>query len=295
MHLSPLVLASLLSSLAVVSSADQVPLKELASAWLDKAKSFIPSGNVAPSIPNPIDAGAAKVADKRVQRINIRNWQRILAPKPEGEEEWMVYMTGGNKSCYGRCGPVDLVWNESIPLLAALPISAGSPPLYLGTVDCEREDVLCTAWAASMPSIYHFQFPQKADPQPKTPLHIIPLNISTTTAADIVSIPTASKARYLEVKEYTGVVHPVDGLLHKFNLLMPLGYVLCNLSSTPSWLLMIGISFVSRQIMSRRMGNRPGLGAGNVEPPQPPAGLSRGAPPPAAAPKAGAAGGKKRK
>ncbi len=63
------------------------------------------------SIPNPIDAGASKVAAQKVERINIRNLQRKLAPKPEREEEWMVYFTGGNKTCFGRCGPVDVKWN----------------------------------------------------------------------------------------------------------------------------------------------------------------------------------------
>lgn len=63
------------------------------------------------SIPNPIDAGTSKVAAQKVERINIRNLQRKLAPKLEGEEEWMIYFTGGNKSCFGRCDPVDAKWN----------------------------------------------------------------------------------------------------------------------------------------------------------------------------------------
>jgi hypothetical protein len=64
-------------------------------------------------VPDPLDSGAAAVAGQVVERISIRNFQRKLAPKPEGEEEWMIYFTGGNKSCFGRCGPVDLVWNVS--------------------------------------------------------------------------------------------------------------------------------------------------------------------------------------
>jgi len=183
---------------------------------------------------------------------------------------------------------------ESVPLIAAIPQPAGAPPLHLGFLNCEKDEVLCTAWAVSLPSIYHFHLPKQADPQPKTVLHIIPLNISAVTTADIVSIPAASKARYLEYDEYTGVLHPIDGLLQKFGLLMPLGYFLWAVGNIPSWVMMIGISFVSRQVMSRRMGNRPGLGAGDVAPPQPPAGISRGAPA-AGAPKAGGAGSKKRR
>jgi len=104
MHLAHFVLISLLSSLV---ACDQAPLKEKASGWLDKAKSYLPSG--APS--KATDTGSAPVVEKKVEKINIRNWQRKLAPKLDGEEEWIIYLTGGNKSCYGRCGPVDVVWN----------------------------------------------------------------------------------------------------------------------------------------------------------------------------------------
>lgn len=103
MHFSTLLL------LPVLVAADQAALFEKASGWFDKAKSYIPT-----AVPNPVEAGAAKFADQRVERINIRNWERKLGPKLDTEEEWMVYMTGGNKSCFGRCGPVDVVWNVSL-------------------------------------------------------------------------------------------------------------------------------------------------------------------------------------
>lgn len=95
--------------LPLLVSADQVPLRDIAAGWFEKAKSYIPS----PHVPDPIDAGAAKVADKVVERINVRNWERKLAPKPDTEEEWLVYFTGGNKTCWGRCGHVDSKWNVS--------------------------------------------------------------------------------------------------------------------------------------------------------------------------------------
>jgi len=81
---------------------------EKAAGWLDKAKGYIPS----PSN-RPVDAAAAVVTERKVERINIRNWQRKLSPKPDIEEEWMVYITGGNKSCYGRCAHADATWNVS--------------------------------------------------------------------------------------------------------------------------------------------------------------------------------------
>lgn len=163
----------------------------------------------------------------------------------------------------------------------------------MGILDCEKDEVLCTSWAATLPSVYHFNVPKKSEPQAKTPLHIVPLNISTTTVADIVNIPTASKSRYLDFDEYTGPLHPMDSLLAKFGLLQPLGYGMWAIGSMPSWVMMIGISFVSRQIMSRRMGGGrgiptvPGTGAEGQQAQTP----SR--PAPAAAPKSG--GGRKRK
>jgi hypothetical protein len=79
-------------------------------------------------VPDPLDSGAAAVAGQVVERISIRNFQRKLAPKLEGEEEWMIYFTGGNKSCFGRCGPVDLVWNVSCLLTSRLSHSLPAPP-----------------------------------------------------------------------------------------------------------------------------------------------------------------------
>lgn len=93
MHfLKPTLLLALLPS---VISADII----------DKAKEYIPD------IPNPIDAGAGKVAQYKVEKINERNFQRKLGPKPDTEEEWMIYLTGGNKTCFGFCDEVDLKWN----------------------------------------------------------------------------------------------------------------------------------------------------------------------------------------
>lgn len=104
------IFASLLLGTALAADA-QVPLKDKAQGWFDKAKSYIPSGT--PSIPNPVDAAASAVAAMKVQRVNIRNYQRLLSPKPEGEEEWLIYATGGNKSCFGRCARPDKAWNVS--------------------------------------------------------------------------------------------------------------------------------------------------------------------------------------
>lgn len=122
-------------------------------------------------------------------------------------------------------------------------------------------------------------------------MHIVPLNFTSATVSDIVSIPTASKSSYLEHEEYTGLLHPFDGLVSKFGLLTPFGYVMWGFGNIPSWAMMLIISFVSRNIMSKRMtggaagGPAPGAAAGAQTPSRPA---------PAAVPKSGGSG-KKRK
>lgn len=144
-----------------------------------------------------------------------------------------------------------------------------------------------------MPSVYHFDLPKKSEPPAKVPLHVIPLNMTSTTVEDIVSLPAASKARYREFSEYSGALHPFDGWVAKFGLLNPFGYVMWGFSAIPSWLMMIIISGISRQFMSRRMtGGQQGFNAPGQAQPQAQT-PGRAAPAAAAAPRSG--GGKKRK
>ena len=142
-------------------------------------------------------------------------------------------------------------------------LSAGVNPPRLGYLDCDKEQVLCAAWVASVPAIWHFAVPQatrgatvQAPGQASGPthLHVKNLNSTTVSAQDILKIHT--EKTYLEDEEYTGFLHPTDGLLAQYGLTQPLGYALWFFGTTPSWMLMIGISFISRQIMSSRMNRR---------------------------------------
>lgn len=88
------------------------------------------------------------------------------------------------------------------------------------------------------------------------------------------------------------MLHPLDGVLAQFGVQEYLGWVIYGMGTTPSWIIMIGISFLSRQFMSSRTTpKRPDIFAG-----QRPAGGA--APAPAAKPATpGSAGkgGKKRR
>lgn len=105
-------LVSLFFPLLTVAQ-DQKPLREKAQGWFDKAKSYIPTA----AATVPADAGAAKVADKVVTKLDAANWQSILTSASsnphDGPEEWMIFVTGGNKSCYGQCTQVEKAWNVS--------------------------------------------------------------------------------------------------------------------------------------------------------------------------------------
>ena len=99
-------LSTTLLCLPLLATADQTPLAEKAAGWIAKAKDMLPN---AP--PNPVDAGAAKVAEKTVTKFTWNNWERKLAPSSDGPQEWLIYVTGGNKTCYGNCTRSDAAWN----------------------------------------------------------------------------------------------------------------------------------------------------------------------------------------
>jgi hypothetical protein len=108
-------ISSLLLALPALSLAEeQVPLADKLKGWFNKAQAYIPS-SVPSIIPDPLDAGAAKVAKQFVHPLNLSNWKDVLSPSADAQratpEEWMVFLTGGNKTCYGQCGDAVGAWN----------------------------------------------------------------------------------------------------------------------------------------------------------------------------------------
>ncbi|KAF2090204.1 hypothetical protein K490DRAFT_35539 [Saccharata proteae CBS 121410] len=238
---------SLLIALPAVALAqEQAPLADKVKGWFNKATSYVSS--VAPAAPSPVDAGAAKVAELVVEPLTLENWHSVLAPtaaaSADGPEEWMIYVTGGNATCYGLCGNTTEAWNRSTPLLSASP----NPP-HLAVLDCETEPILCNSWAASAPSVVHMLIPAPLADQskPATTVRFIPLNRTSTTAGDITAIHTEEK--YKKVEPYEGIFHPFDGQLAQYGVAIPVAYVFWGFSKMPSWLPMIAISFLSRTVM----------------------------------------------
>lgn len=104
---------TLLLALPVLAAAQQKPLQQTVQEWFDIAKSYIPG-----SIAHPVDAGAARVAAEKVTVLNKDNWRSVLTPSTsasfsDGPDEWMVFFSGGNKTCFGRCEKLEKAWNVS--------------------------------------------------------------------------------------------------------------------------------------------------------------------------------------
>ncbi|KAL8726838.1 MAG: hypothetical protein Q9166_006454 [cf. Caloplaca sp. 2 TL-2023] len=241
---------SLLAILPLTTAAQQQkPLGENLQSWFEKAKSYIPSAATA-----PVASTAAKAAANAVTTITTDNWKSVLTPSAsadplQGPEEWMVFFSGGNKSCYGRCAGVETAWNKSVALMSADPTAP-----KLGYVNCDKTPVLCTTWAAAVPTIWHIQLPVTGADQsrPATTIRIMGLNTTTATPADIVKIH--AEKTYEKRPVYEGALHPFDGWVAKAGLNVPLGYVLFAFANVPNWAFMIVISMGSRYMMSKRMG-----------------------------------------
>lgn len=100
---------ALIAVLPALAAAQQIPLMDQLNGYINQAKAFI--GQNVPSVPSdPVAAAAGKVAEKNVSPLTVENWEQVLSATPgatasiQGPEEWLVYITGGNKTCYGLCG-----------------------------------------------------------------------------------------------------------------------------------------------------------------------------------------------
>ncbi|KAI4241525.1 MAG: hypothetical protein L6R40_004504 [Gallowayella cf. fulva] len=241
----------LLLPLTLTAAQQQKPLGQNLQSWFEKAKSYLPSAPSAAT--SPLASTAAKAAANTVTPLTTENWKSVLSPSStdpsQGPEEWMILFSGGNKSCYGRCAGVETAWNKSAALLAADPTAP-----KLAHVDCDRAAVLCTTWAAAVPTIWWVQIPVTGTEQsrPATTIRILGLNTTTVTAGDIVKIHR--EKTYEKKPVYEGALHPFDGWAAKMGLNVPLGYVLYGFANVPSWAFMIVISMGSRYIMSKRVG-----------------------------------------
>lgn len=223
----------LLALPALAAAQQQAPLLDQLKGWFAKATESISSAipSVSPHIPtNPIAAGAKKAAAAlKLKRIEVSNYQDLLKPgaatASPGYESWMIFVTGGNKTCFGLCEHAETAFNASVPLISASPTAP-----YLGLLNCETDGPLCHAWAVSAPSILHFLLPQPLADQSTAHSIVrdIKVNRTTVTAPEIAAIHLQEK--YKETEPYEGFWHPFNGPLATSGLALPLGYAIWGLS-----------------------------------------------------------------
>ncbi|KAI8935025.1 hypothetical protein NX059_008689 [Plenodomus lindquistii] len=253
---SPLLLA--LPALAAAEQA-QVPLLDKIKGFFNQAtaavSSAIPSAASAP-VEAATNSATAKVADAIQYPLTLENWKETLTVDPTASppttQDWLVFTTGGNTTCFGLCGNATKAWNASLPFLAAAP----NAPKF-AYLDCESEPLLCNAWSVGAPALYLFSIPKPlADQSAPVPLvRYKPLNRTSTTVETIKSLIIDREIE--QVPPYEGIFHPFNGALQKYQLAVPYAYVTWGFSKMPSWMPMIIISFVSRSFMSKRMGPTP--------------------------------------
>ena len=73
---------------------------------------------------------------------------------------------------------------------------------------------------------------------------IHPLNYTTVTTSDITDIHT--KKLYENETPYDGWMHPLDGVLAKRGMMMPVAFAMLFMSKIPAPVFMLGLSFFSR-------------------------------------------------
>jgi len=240
--------------LLAAAAQQQNPLDqaaETAQYYLGKISSFVPHWNTY----DAADAAAAKAGGKKLDILTLDNWKSVLHSST-GPEEWWVLLTGGNKTCFGFCDQVNKAYNETALLFTVDPTAP-----HLAYVNCDLQPILCNSWAAGPPSLYVFEI----SPAPAAiPVHIVGLNTSSTTVSTFTDLKTSKS--WKEKPAYEGYFHPFDGPIAKFGLAQPLGWVLWFFGAVPSWMFMIGVSFLSRSFMGRRMAPAAGGPAAGARP-----------------------------
>lgn len=104
--------STLLPLLALLTSAHaQEQAQHPLGAWFEKLASYLPAGAISSA---GQAAAAARPTSSNVTPLTLENWREVLGPKPSVDgvepEPWWVYVTGGNKTCYGLCGKTDAAW-----------------------------------------------------------------------------------------------------------------------------------------------------------------------------------------
>ncbi|KAF2005178.1 hypothetical protein P154DRAFT_518711 [Amniculicola lignicola CBS 123094] len=240
---------------ALAAAQAQIPIVDKIMGFFNQAKDAVTSAiPAAPS--SAAEAAASKAAAAVVYELTPENWKQVLTADATAgaptTQDWVVYINGGESTCYGMCGNATKAWNASVALISAKP----SAP-KLATLDCEAHQILCNEWSVGPPSIYYMQLPQPLADQsaPGPTVRFISLSRNATTVDTITKIVLDKE--YEDTPPYEGMFHPFTGLLQQYGVATPFAYVMWGFAKMPSWLPMILISFFSRSFMGRRQPGGP--------------------------------------
>jgi len=151
-----------------------------------------------------------------------------------------------NKTCYGNCGRVEAAFNETAEKFAQLPNAPN-----MAVVNCDYQPILCGSWGAAAGWLWLFEMkplPAEIDIYKKR------LNLTSTTSEDLVALfESNSKDSFTLLHSFW---HPFNSNVAKFDLAVPLAYILWIPSLFPQWVWMLFITLISRRMMSRRLQNQ---------------------------------------
>lgn len=82
-------------------------LRDQLLPYYNQLASYIPSPDL------HAQAIAANYASRNVQPLTMSNHRDILEGPDggDGDQEWTVFVTGGNRTCHGKCGQIERAWN----------------------------------------------------------------------------------------------------------------------------------------------------------------------------------------
>lgn len=106
----------LLALPALALAEDQVPLVDKVKGFLGKITNAVSSA-VPVAVPSvaPVEAATAKVAEVVQHQLTLDNWKQVLTVDPTVStpttQDWVVFITGGNATCFGHCGNATKAWN----------------------------------------------------------------------------------------------------------------------------------------------------------------------------------------
>lgn len=95
---------------ALAAAQEQAPLGDRVQGWFNKAKSYLPTATPVIPVAKVVEQ---KVQEKAVTPFNLTNWQSNLAPSTK-PQDLLLFVTGGNKTCFGQCGQANKAFNVSV-------------------------------------------------------------------------------------------------------------------------------------------------------------------------------------